>query len=129
MFLAGVFLTDDEPVDPAPARLDFSANDSFTDLSPLINQAFFIGDGLTGTGSGAVQRFHVPAEATRLFLGFEDAFGFGFPGGLPPSSYADNVGSLTATFEITTAIPEPGMTPLIALSLMVGAAVVRRRVF
>ena len=36
---------------------------------------FFIGDGLTGTGSGAVQQFVVPAGATRLFLASSDDLG------------------------------------------------------
>jgi hypothetical protein len=35
----------------------------------------FIGDGLTGTGSGAVQQFTVPAGATRVALGSSDTAG------------------------------------------------------
>ena len=65
MFLVGVFLTDDEPADPAPERLDVS-DETFTSLAPEIAQVFLIGD-----GSG--HEYEVPAKATRLFLGFADA--------------------------------------------------------
>lgn len=93
MFLVGVFLDDSEPLDPAPNRLNFTGADDFTELSPLLNQVFFIGDGLTGTGVGNVQRFIVPAGATRLYLGFEDADNFqGNPGW-----YNDNTGELAVT--------------------------------
>jgi hypothetical protein len=74
--LIGVFLDDSVPSGTGPAGLNLSAaNDGFATLSPLLRQAFFIGDGLTGTGSGAAQRFVVPAGATRLFLGDSDAVG------------------------------------------------------
>ena len=96
MFLTGVFLAGSLPA-AAPARLNFT-NDSFTTLSPAIGQTFFIGDGLTGTGTGTQQQFLVPPEATRLFLGYADASFFrGNPG-----SYFDNSGSLTATFNVST---------------------------
>ncbi|MCW5981803.1 MAG: hypothetical protein KIT09_27200 [Bryobacteraceae bacterium] len=96
MFLAGVFLDDRVPADPAPARLDFSSNHSFETLSPDIGQVFFIGDGKTGEGSGAVQQFGIPATATRLFLGIADAPLFhGDPG-----AYDDNTGSLSVTHQI-----------------------------
>ena len=93
MFLVGVFLTDAEPADPAPARLDFSNNEAFATLAPVIGQTFFIGDGLTGTGAGTVQQFAVPDAATRLFLGFAD--GYGVHGS--PGYYGDNSGSLGVT--------------------------------
>ena len=44
-------------------------------LSPGLRQAFFIGDGRTGTGSGSVQQFVVPAGATRLLLASSDGIG------------------------------------------------------
>jgi hypothetical protein len=107
-FLVGVFLTDLEPTDPAPLALDFTNNTSFEEISPLLNQTFFIGDGLIGSGEGNIQRFLVPEQATRLFLGFADGFGFqvGAPG-----HYGDNTGSLVANFDIqpaTELVPEPG---------------------
>jgi hypothetical protein len=74
--LVGVFTGAGVPGGQAPAALDFTgSNMSFATLSPLLDQAFFIGDGLTGTGSGAIQRFVVPAGATRLFLGSSDGLG------------------------------------------------------
>ena len=107
LFMVGVFLNNVEPADPAPARLDFSdaaLTRSFTTLSPALNQEFFIGDGLTGSGSGGVQQFFVPSSATRLFLGFADAYTAStnsITG--PPGFYADNDGTLTATFTISLA--------------------------
>jgi hypothetical protein len=90
-FLSGVFLGDAEPVDPAPARLDFTNNDDFESLAPEIGQTFFVGDGLSGDGSGVTQRFVVPVGATRLFLGFHDRG----PGAGLPGYYSDNSGMLT----------------------------------
>jgi len=94
LFLAGVFLDNTTPQDPAPPRLNFHGNENFTELSPQLRQTFFIGDGLTTAGE--VQKFKVPAVASRLFLGFLDAAGFkGSPG-----AYDDNLGELVASFEI-----------------------------
>jgi hypothetical protein len=74
--LIGVFTDSSAPSGTAPAGQDFSgANDAFTSLSPALDEVFFIGDGLTGTGSGTVQQFVVPAGATRLFLASSDAVG------------------------------------------------------
>jgi len=78
--LIGVFLSDERPdASAAPAALDFGVGMiglAFAELSPLVKQPFFIGDGLTGTGSGAVQTFVVPPGATRLFFGPLDGFGW-----------------------------------------------------
>ncbi len=94
MFLVGVFLTDAEPADPAPARLDASNADSTPTLQPLIAQTFFIGDGQTS--AGVAQEFTIPTGATRLFLGIADAAGFsGAPG-----YYDDNSGSAKINWEI-----------------------------
>ncbi len=73
--LIGVFVGAGAPGSQAPASVDFSSNTGFATLSPLLDQVFFIGDGLTGTGSGAVQQFVVPAGATRLFLASSDDLG------------------------------------------------------
>ena len=57
--LSGVFTGSSAPAPPPPARLDFvdGAGEGFTSISPLIDQGFFIGDGLTGTGTGSPQTF------------------------------------------------------------------------
>ena len=107
-FLIGVFESNLEPMNPAPGRLDFSSGgltESFLTLSPALNQTFFVGDGLTGTGSGLVQQFRIPDGATRFFLGFADGNSMGINSDLynyhgVPGYYGDNTGSLTATFTI-----------------------------
>jgi hypothetical protein len=91
MFLVGVFLDDLVPSGAPPPRLDFSGNEHFSELSPVIGQTFFIGDGLTG---GTPKSFHVPSTATRFFLGFAD--GAHFHGA--PGLYADNSGQVSAQF-------------------------------
>lgn len=113
LFLAGVFLSDAAPAQPAPPALDFTGNTGFAQLAPRIGQVFYIGDGLTGTGSGQAQQFVVPPEATRLYLGFADAPGFnGTPG-----SYGDNTGSLSArVFVESNAISDTAGPELTGLS-------------
>lgn len=136
MFLTGVFLDDTVPADPSPPSLMFvgPGASTFTELFPDLRQSFFIGDGLLGTGSGAQQLFYVPDDATRLFLGFADAFGFGTPFnnivGLPPSSYLDNSGTISGSFSVSgAAIPEPSSGSLvgIAIALLVCWATRTRR--
>jgi hypothetical protein len=98
--LVGVFLDDSLPTSTAaPADLDFGPTGigtSFTTLSPALKQAFFIGDGLTGTGTGTTQTFVVPAGATRLFLGVSDGVG-----------WFNNSGAFNATVTISAAPPPP----------------------
>jgi hypothetical protein len=102
--LVGVFEPATGPTGAAPANLNFTTNSgdigtSFTSYSPALYQTFFIGDGLTGDGTGTVQQFIVPAGATRLFLGISDAPEFdGDPG-----AYGDNYGAFTVSFEIASA--------------------------
>lgn len=91
--LVGVFLDNTNPQGQTPPpELDFSAaglGTAFQSLSPGLRQVFFIGDGLTGTGSGRRQTFTAPAGATRLFLGIADSFNFWGP----PGAYDDNKGA------------------------------------
>lgn len=108
--LVGVFLSDAEPVDPAPPRLDFTGNVDFISLSPLLNQVFFIGDGRTA--SLQTQTFIVPSAATRFFLGFVDGDVFTHE----PGFYSDNRGSLLANFTIST-VPEPSGLLLWSLAI------------
>lgn len=97
--LVGVFLDASQPdSSAAPSALDFTST-NFTTLSPQLKQAFFIGDGRTGTGSGASQTFIVPAGATRLFLGTSDGFG-----------WANNTGSFTVTVGAGVGVPTPTPT-------------------
>jgi hypothetical protein len=86
MFLVGVFLSDAEPADPAPERLDFTDKEQFDLLEPELGQVFYVGD-------GANRRFRIPTGATRLFLGFADAAGYMGP----PGWYGNNVGELAVT--------------------------------
>jgi hypothetical protein len=127
MFLAGVFLPDAPPAAPAPPSLDFSSTAigrSFTTLSPLLQQTFYIGDGLTGEGSGSTQSFLVPDGATRLFLGIVD--GSYFVGG--PDYYDNNAGTFSATFEVNTVPEIDPHSSVSAVSLLVAAlALVERR--
>ena len=85
--LLGVFLGPGLPTsNPAPGLLNFrdhgvgrfgtQVGTHFATLSPDLQQIFFIGDGLTGTGSGSVQTFIAPAGATRLYLGVADGYGW-----------------------------------------------------
>jgi len=103
--LVGLFTEDSLP-GTAPPPLRFYISDSsqggipnnFAELSPQIGQVFFVGDGLTGTGSGAHQLFQVPATATRLYLGYVDSCGGS--GFTSPSCFKDNGGAVTAFFGI-----------------------------
>ena len=78
--LTGVFLTDTLPTAP-PSTLRFYISNSseggiqtdFTVLDPEIGQVFFIGDGLTGTGSGRLAKRDREAGKTRTGLGRADA--------------------------------------------------------
>jgi YD repeat-containing protein len=111
MFLAGVFIDDEVPSDPAPPRIDFTdiANTEL-DVFPELAQTFFVGDGRTTAGE--LQRFHAPSGATRLYLGFIETQGFSSGG--PPGAYADNGGVLDARVEYSAgsgSLPREFETP------------------
>lgn len=120
--LGGLFLAASPPGSPAPATLDYTTLGATSALSyaPLIGQAFFIGDGLTGDATGTTQTFYVPTGATQLFLGYADACNYsGAPG-----CYSDNLGSVSASYAF--AAPEP--TPYMILgTALLGLAFARRR--
>jgi Flp pilus assembly protein TadG len=85
--LVGVFLSDEQPdKSPAPEPLDYTSasSRSKTTYYPKLKQPFFIGDGLTGRGTGTVQKFQIPQGATRLFLGTMDGY-----------EWSNNVGAMS----------------------------------
>jgi hypothetical protein len=109
--LAGVFLEDALPASAAPALRFYVSDNSaggiqtgFAALSPQIGQVFFIGDGLTGTGSGEMQTFKVPPTATHLYLGYVD--NCMAPDNTAPGCYSDNVGSLNVTVRLQDYAPD-----------------------
>ena len=105
MFLSGVFVDSTAGFGLAPAKLDYFSDLSTSDpiFSPVLNQAFFIGDGLTSNGSGSIQTFQVPDFADRLFLGFVD--GNGFSGS--PNFFNDNTGGLNVVGSLQNVSPVP----------------------
>jgi hypothetical protein len=115
--LAGVFLDDTIPSSgPSPATLDFSSGGigtEFDTLSPLLNQIFYIGDGVN---SGGFQEFIAPAGATRLFLGIPD--GFGFVGA--PGAYDDNDGS----YRVRIGVNQIPKVPIPAAAWLFGSGLV-----
>jgi hypothetical protein len=125
--LVGVFLNDGVPMPPNNGSnvptgfvtgLDYQAgggaNQGLPSYSPALNQIFFIGDGLTGTGSGSVQDFIVPTGATSLYLAVADSVG----------GSTGNLGSLDVT--VNGASPEPASFLLLGAGLAV-AGLLRRR--
>lgn len=131
MFLTGVMLANGQPAGPTPAAADFS-NMGFASLSPVLQQSFFIGDGLTGTDSGNVQVFSIPAGAKRLFLGFADALDFNGQEGC----FSDNRGAMDVAVQFRfdaapqAAVPAPVNSPwsLLALATLLATGAIGSRV-
>jgi hypothetical protein len=73
-------------------------------LHPKIGQVFFIGDGLTGTGTGSIQTFFVPSTATHLYLGYIDDGDP--PNNLGPCCFTDNLGSMSVTARLQHHVPD-----------------------
>jgi hypothetical protein len=133
-YLVGVFLAAGGPSGATPVALDFTSaglGTSFSSLSPLLDQTFFIGDGLTGDGTGSLQTFNIPSGAADLYLGISDAGGYnGSPG-----AYDDNLGSYSVTSNlaggappVVTGTPEPGSLGLIGTALLgIGCLISRSR--
>jgi hypothetical protein len=115
--LIGLFLGSTAPIlAPPPAQLDFtpSAAQDYLTLSPLLQQAFFIGDGLTS--AGIQQYVIVPVGASRLYLGTMDG-----------CCWFDNSGSFTVQVSEVPEVPEPLTGLLLGLGCFCGWSVVLRR--
>ncbi|HEY0953810.1 MAG TPA: PEP-CTERM sorting domain-containing protein [Roseateles sp.] len=122
-FLVGVFI---EPgnfsAQPAPGSINYANVSAYgaASYAPALRQVFFIGDGLTGTGTGSTQLFHIPDGAGTLVLGIADAFAFNAAAGY----YADNVGAFDVIYQ---AVPEPATTALFGLGVLTLLGAARRR--
>jgi hypothetical protein len=114
--LVGVFTTNTDPFGSvAPSALSFDKN-APTSLSPLLDQVFYIGDGLSGYNNpaGTSLSFTAPSNATRLYLGVIDAFFFNNTTGF----YNDNLGSFTVNVNLTSVtpgVPEPSTWAMLLL--------------
>lgn len=119
--LIGVFLDGSVPTGATqPASLDFASGLDFATLAPGLAQMFWIGDGVTGTATGATQVFTAPIGATRLFLGTVDGY-----------AWNDNSGTYAVTANYTGAtvggVPEPATWALLVGGFgFVGGALRRR---
>ncbi|MGD0631087.1 MAG: PEP-CTERM sorting domain-containing protein [Terracidiphilus sp.] len=96
-----------------------NANEGLAAYLPTLNQIFFIGDGQTGTGIGAIQQFTVPVGATGLYLAAADSVG----------GSNNNVGSLSVTVNGTnTVTPEPSSFLLLGSGVLALAGMMRRKI-
>ncbi len=120
-YLTGVFINGAEGTTTSLADSNFTGTgESFSSLSPAIDQVFFIGDGLTGTGAGSRQSFTAPLGATELVLGIVDADGYVGP----PGAYFDNTGAYSVTVNLPGAVPEPGTWSMMLIGFgLIGFAV------
>ncbi len=117
--LVGVFVPTGGPSGSTPAALDFTSGGlgtSFSTLAPALDQLFFIGDGLTGTGTGAVQQFTAPVGAGMLYLAISDSVG----------ASANNSGSISVDVANAAAVPEPGTLFCVAAGLAMSGLARRR---
>lgn len=118
-FVTGVFESG-PPAGDAPATLNFDTiGTDFTSLSPELQQLFFIGDGLTGDGTGSVQVFYVPSGAKTLYPGITDACS----GSGLPSCYGDNSGDFVVSYAISTESGKPTVKTFKPTKGKVGASV------
>jgi hypothetical protein len=93
--LIGVFLASSPPSGTGVDYGDNPPNTSALTYNPVLNQVFFIGDGLTGDGTGSVQGFIVPTGATQLYLAVADSVG----------ASTGNLGSVDATVNVVPIPP------------------------
>lgn len=110
--LVGVFLDADAPSGAAPdTYLDYSTETlrNLAVYSPKLRQPFFIGDGQTDDAD--LQRFRVPAGATRLFLGSFDGV-----------DNNGNTGSFTVSVSSQTPLDLPDLTAPTNFEIIPGKA-------
>lgn len=137
MFLVGVFLDSSTPTGPGPFTPTFVSTggtynaDTDTSFAAFFTgQVFYIGDARTGfnNAGGTLQTWAVPTNATRLFLGFADAFD-NFVG--PWGGYSDNTGALNVTVSVQNPVgapvPEPNTVMLLGF-ILIGLAYFRKRI-
>lgn len=123
--IVGVFTTETDPFgSPPPAALTFDAHNPAS-IAPLLNQVFYIGDGLTGFGdaNGALLNFVAPTDATRLYIGLIDGYAFTGPTGW----YHDNPGSFTVAVHLASGAPEPAAWALMILGFAAAGGALRSR--
>ena len=123
--LIAVFVNGLPATGSQPATLNFATPGatSFTTLSPLLNQVFFVGDGLTGDGMGTQQSFVAPTGAVDLLFGVADACGYN---GVFACT-GDNYGTFSLSYTLHgEAMPEPSTIAALGGGLL-GLIVTRRR--
>ena len=120
--VVGVFTADADPFGGTPpVAMPWNAS-SPASLAPLLHQVFYIGDGRAGfnDAGGSILEFLAPSDATRLYIGFADAFWFNDFSG----AYADNPGSMDVTANLLasplppTHVSEPGSFALFGAALL-----------
>uniref|UniRef100_UPI001600CA5A hypothetical protein n=1 Tax=Nocardioides stalactiti TaxID=2755356 RepID=UPI001600CA5A len=94
LFVVGVFVGEDQPAFPSDAVEDLTEESDAASQSPYLGEPIFIGDG--ETDDGTLQEIEVPSDATALYIGFAD--GYGFVGA--PGAYGDNSGTVSVEVEI-----------------------------
>ena len=94
--LVGIFLDDNSPITNLETVVsDYAGGE--TVIHPGLRRPFFIGAGLTGTGTGAVRQFITPDGATRFYLGTMESWG-----------WANKVGGFHVKIVVLREPPNPG---------------------
>lgn len=122
--LVAVFTSESDPFGGTPpATLPWDAANAGS-LAPALNQVFFVGDGREGfnNAAGGLLTFTAPEGATRLYVGFADAFSFQGPS----SYYQDNPGTIDYTVTLAP-VPEPESLVLVLTGLTLAGLLARRR--